>query len=139
MHAKVVWKGNMSFDGTADSGFTLPLGASPEAGGTNDGFRPMELLAIGLAGCTALDVISILNKKRQDVTAFEVHVQAERATDHPREFTHISIEYQVTGRKLEKIAVDRSVELSVTKYCSAMAMLSKAVPIENHVTILNVD
>ena len=67
MEAKVIWKNRMSFIGSAESGFELPLGASPEVGGDNDGFRPMELLAIGLAGCTAMDVISILQKKKQEV------------------------------------------------------------------------
>jgi putative redox protein len=79
MDAKVIWKEKMSFEGTADSGFKVTLGTIPEVGGDNDGFRPMELLAIGLAGCTAMDVISILNKKKQDVHHFEVRVHADRA------------------------------------------------------------
>ena len=77
MDAKVIWKQGLSFTGSADSGFLVPLGADPQVGGANDGFRPLELMAISLAGCTAMDVVSILRKKQQDVTAFEVKIQAE--------------------------------------------------------------
>jgi len=136
MDAKVIWKGKMSFNGSADSGFTLPLGSSPDSGGNDDGFRPMELVAIGLAGCTAMDVISILIKKRQDVTGFEVHVHSEKAETHPHVFTHMTVEYIVTGHAVDPTAVDRSIELSSTKYCPVQAMLGKAVTIDHKVTIL---
>jgi putative redox protein len=136
MEAKVTWKGRMSFDGTAGSGFTLPLGTRKDQGGDEDGFRPIELLLVGLAGCTAMDVISILEKKRQEVTAFEVRVDGERAEDHPKIFTHIVIEYVLTGRNIDSAAVDRAIELSATKYCSAQAMLSKAASIEHKITIV---
>jgi putative redox protein len=136
MDAKVTWKGKLSFDGTADSGFSIPLGAKTEVGGDDDGFRPLELLLIGLAGCTAMDVISILQKKRQDVTGFEVKVSGTRAADHPKVFTAISIEYLVTGRGLDRESVERAVELSETKYCSAQAMLGKTAQIDNLITVL---
>lgn len=135
MDAKVIWKQGLSFDGSADSGFTIPLGSSVESGGADDGLRPMELLAIGLAGCTAMDVISILEKKRQKVSAFEVRVHAERGEEHPRVFTSMQIEYVVTGEEIDPAAVNRAVELSETKYCSAQAMLKKAVTITNKITI----
>lgn len=135
MDAKVTWKEKMSFDGWAESGFTLPMGASPAVGGDNDGFRPMELLLVGLAGCTAMDVISILQKKRQDVTGFEVKVQAERAADHPKVFTDITLEYIVSGRGISPEAVERAVELSETRYCSAQAMLGKVAKIGHKITI----
>jgi putative redox protein len=136
MDAKVTWKGKMSFTGTADSGFTLPLGTEPVVGGDNDGFRPMELMAISLAGCTAMDVISILQKKRQEVTGFEVKVHAERADEFPKVFTHVTVEYIVTGRNVDPAAIERSIELSATKYCPAQAMLAKAVAIEHKYTII---
>ena len=136
MDAKVSWKGGMSFDGSAGSGFTLPLGTSAEFGGAQDGFRPMELLLVGLAGCTAMDVMSILQKKRQDVTGFEVRVQGEQGSEHPKVFTDITIEFLVTGRGLDPAAVERAVELSSTKYCSAEAMLAEVARIEHKVTIL---
>jgi putative redox protein len=135
MEAKAIWKGRMSFDGTAGSGFTLPMGTRADSGGDDDGFRPMELLLVGLAGCTAMDVISILEKKRQDVTNFEVNVQAERAETHPRVFTNILLEYVVTGHAVDPVAVERAVELSETKYCSAQAMLGKTALIQHKVTI----
>ena len=125
----------MSFTGSAESGFTIPLGTSPDVGGDNDGLRPMELLAIGLAGCTAMDVISILQKKKQEVTGFEVQVHADRAEEQPHVFTKIIIEYLVSGRKVERAAVERAVQLSAEKYCPAQAMFSKVVPIELKISL----
>src|SRR5512146_2957084 len=101
MEAKVVWKGRMSFEGSGSRSFTVPLGTSSAAGGGDDGISPMELLLIGLAGCTGMDVISILEKKRQEVTDFEVRVQGERAETHPRVFTNISLEFIVTGHHVD--------------------------------------
>lgn len=135
MKASVVWKGRLSFDGTADSGFTVPMGSAPRVGGDNDGFRPMELILDGLAGCTAMDVISILMKKKQDVTHFEVAAEAERAQEHPKVFTKIRLTFFVTGRNIDPKAVDRAIELSSTKYCPAHAMLGKVVPIETQKVI----
>ena len=139
MDATVIWKQGLTFTGTADTGFQVPLGANPDVGGDNDGFRPLELMAISLAGCTAMDVISLLQKKRQQVTGFEVRVHAERATDFPRVFTKMDVVYIVTGKAVEEAAVERSIELSVTKYCPAQAMLSKAVEINHSHQILEAD
>jgi putative redox protein len=129
MDANVKWNGKMSFTGTADSGFELPLDSQQAFGGDDAGFRPMELILAGLAGCTAMDVISIMAKKRQDVTEFEVRVHAERATEHPKVFTSAVIEYRIAGHNVSEAAVARSIELSTTTYCSAQAMLSKVMPI----------
>jgi putative redox protein len=118
------------FFGTAATGFEVPLGAEVESGGANDGFRPLELMAISLAGCTAMDVISILKKKQQVVTAFEVTVQADQAQEFPKVFTRALITYLVTGHRLQEAAVRRSIELSATKYCPAQSMLGKVVPME---------
>ncbi len=126
----------MSFTGTADSGFTVPLDADPGVGGENSGFRPLELMAVSLAGCTAMDVISILRKKQQEVTAFEVRVQADQQEEHPHVFTHIRVHYVITGRRVSEEAVRRSIELSVTKYCPAQAMLSQCVELEQTYQIL---
>ena len=135
MDAKVTWKRNLSFTGTANSGFTIPLGTGGPAG-ANDGTSPMELLGISLAGCTGMDVIDILRKKRQNVTGFEVRVHGDRAADHPRVFTHMVVEYVVTGHQIEQGAVERAVDLSVAKYCSVQAMLNKATEIEHKITII---
>jgi len=129
MDAKVTWQGRLSFTGSADTGFQLPLGTLPAVGGDNDGFQPMELLAVGLAGCTAMDVISILQKKRQAVSAFEVQVHAERAAEHPKVFTHAVIEYIIRGREIDPTAVLRALELSAMRYCPAQAMFSQLFPI----------
>lgn len=136
MDAKVVWKHGLSFTGIADTGFELPLGASANVGGDDDGFRPLELFALGLAACTGMDVISILRKKQQDVTAFEVRAHTQGSNQHPKVFTSVEVEYIISGRNLDPAAVERSVELSVTKYCPAQAMLIQAVPITHKITIL---
>jgi len=130
MDAKVIWQQGLSFTGTSNSGFQVPLGAEKETGGANDGFPPLELMAVSLAGCTAMDVVSILKKKQQDVTAFEVKVHADRAEEHPKVFTHTIITYVITGHSLDELAVRRAIELSTTKYCPAQAMLGKVVPME---------
>ena len=139
MNAHVKWHKGLTFTGTADTGFTVPLGARPDTGGENDGFRPMELLATGLAGCTAMDVISILTKKQQEVIDFEVAVHTERAKQHPRVFTHITIEYHVTGHEIDEKALVRAIDLSAKRYCPAQSMLVQAVPIDLQYQIYEAD
>ncbi len=124
--ASVTWKGDMHFTGTADTGFGLTLDAAPAVGGQDMGFRPLELMLISLAGCTGMDVISILKKKRQDVTDFEVRVDAEQADEHPHVYTEIHVTYLVRGHDVDPAAVERSIELSETTYCPAHAMLEQA-------------
>jgi putative redox protein len=125
VEAKVTWKKRLTFSGSAETGFEVPLGAGEAVGGDNDGFRPMELFAIGLAGCTAMDVISILQKKRQDISAFEVKVDVDRETEHPKVFTGAVIEYMVSGHDVDEKAVLRAIELSSTRYCPAQAMFGQ--------------
>jgi putative redox protein len=129
MDAKVSWSQGLSFTGLAESGFSVPLGSDPSVGGQNDGFRPLELMAISLAGCTAMDVISILRKKQQLVTIFEVSVHADQQENHPHVFTRAKILYKVTGRSIDSNALVRAIELSAEKYCPAQSMLVKAFPI----------
>ena len=93
MEVKVTWQKRMSFVGAGKLGLTIPLDTSIEQGGDSSGFSPMELLLMGLAGCTAMDVISILEKKRQKVSRFEVRVNGQRASEHPKVFTNIIVEY----------------------------------------------
>lgn len=130
MDANVKWHGRMSFTGSADSGFQVPLGTDPVVGGDNDGFKPLELMSISLAGCTAMDVISILKKKRQDVTDFQVDVHTERAQEHPRVFTSATIDYRVVGHDVDEKAVVRAIELSAKSYCPAQGMLAKVFPMQ---------
>jgi putative redox protein len=131
MKAEVTWKEGLTFTANTDSGSEITLGSRDNKG--ESGMKipsPMELIALGLAGCTAMDVISILSKKRQQVTGFLVQVHAERANEPPRVFTHIVLEYHITGKKVDEAAVMRSIELSATKYCPVHAMLAQAVPIQ---------
>lgn len=130
MKATVTWKDNMTFAGMPDSGFPVQMDADESFGGTQQGVQPMEMVALGLAGCTAMDVLSILRKKRQQVTHFEVRVDAPRSPEHPKVFTRARITYDVTGKQVNEEAVLRSIELSMTKYCPVQAMLSQAFPME---------
>jgi putative redox protein len=130
MNATVAWRQGLSFTGKADSGFEVPLGTDPVLGGADDGFRPLELMAVSLAGCTAMDVISILTKKKQDVTGFEVKVNATQADEFPKVFTQVVITYLVSGHAVDAVAVVRAIELSATKYCPAQAMLGKVALME---------
>jgi putative redox protein len=130
INTKVTWQGGMHFSGTADSGFSIQLDAKDEVGGSGKGFLPMELMALSMAGCTAMDVISILRKKRQEVTDFEVRVDAPRADEHPRVFTRATIEYLVTGHNVDEKAVVRAIELTAKSYCPAQAMLGRVMPID---------
>jgi len=135
MKATVQWKDNMTFVGLPDSGFPVQMDADSSFGGTNNGVRPMEMIALGLAGCMGMDVISILQKKRQQVTQFEVRVNAPRSAEHPKVFTHALITYIVTGRNVDESALLRSVQLAATKYCPAQFMLAQVLPMELHYEI----
>ena len=135
MEAKVTWNSGLSFNGIAESGFPIPMDVSVEKGGTGQGTSPMELVLVGLGGCTGMDVISILQKKRQEVTRFEILLHGERASEHPKVFTEITVEYVVTGHNLEREAVERAVELSEGKYCSVNGMLKQSVKVHTKVTV----
>jgi len=136
MNAKVKLVDGMTFDATPDSGHTVRVDAAPDVGGRELGPRPLELLLMGLGACTGMDVISILRKMRQDVTAYEVNVHADRAAEHPKVFTRIVVEHVVRGRNLSEEAVRKAVGLSEHKYCSASAMLGKAAPLEHRIRIV---
>lgn len=116
--AAATWQAGRTFEISAGSGFSVTTD-----GDARNGFSPMELVLVGLAGCTGADVIDILRKKRQEVTGLEVRVRGDRADEHPRKYTHIEVTYVVTGRGVDPEAVRRSIELSETKYCSVSATL----------------
>ena len=126
MNAKVTWQKELQFVGMADSGFPVKIDShsSPETG-----VGPVEMVAIALAACTAMDVISILVKKKTDVTSFEVKVDADRAADPPKRITKAVLEYVVRGHDVDEDSVRRAIELSVTKYCSVHATLKDSFPI----------
>ncbi|MEW5986717.1 MAG: OsmC family protein [Chloroflexota bacterium] len=130
MEVAINWEKGLVFSGTAARAEGDPLPPLVTLDG-HDGLKPIELVALGLVGCTAMDVISILQKKQQDVTGFEVKAHIERSADHPKVYTDVVIEYIVRGRHVNPAAVERAIELSATKYCAVQAMLSKAVPIHH--------
>lgn len=130
MDATVTLQEGMHFIGIADTGHPVHMDSDTAVGGTDSAARPMELFLIGLGGCTGMDVISILRKKRQDVTGLEMKIHADRSGGHPNVFTAITIEYIVSGRDVDPAAVERAMELSRDRYCPAQAMLSLAAPIE---------
>jgi putative redox protein len=124
--ATVTLVNDMQFSGTASSGHTLIMDADETSGGHETGFRPMELLLVGFGGCSGMDVISILRKKRHKVTGLEINVKGEKTDSCPKIYKEIHIEYVVTGQGVEKAAVERAISLSLEKYCSVGATLAKA-------------
>ncbi|HMK49769.1 MAG TPA: OsmC family protein [Thermodesulfovibrionales bacterium] len=135
--AKVTYVNGMQFVGDSESGHALVMDADPSSGGRNTGTRPMELLLIGSGGCSGMDVISILKKKRQEVTGLEIQVNGEKAVDYPMKFTHISLKFIVKGRNISESAVKRAIELSMTKYCSVKASLEGTAKIDYSYKIVN--
>ena len=131
MRATVKWREAASFEAIAGSGHTVIMDGPPDAGGRDLGVRPMEMLLLGLGGCTAFDVVHILQRGRHDVTDCVVEIEAERADSIPRVFTRIHLHYKVKGNGLSDAAVKRAIELSAEKYCSASIMLGKAATISH--------
>jgi putative redox protein len=136
MKCRIKWLDHMSFVGESDSGHSLVMDGAPDAGGRNLGVRPMEMLLLGLGGCTAFDVVSILHKSRQQISDCEVEIEAERADEIPRIFTHIHVHFIVSGRGLDEKKVSKAVSLSADKYCSASRMLEKAASITHDFEIV---
>ena len=136
MKARVKWIDGVAFLAHGGSGHGVVMDGAPEAGGANQGFRPMELLLIGLGGCTAFDVVEILRKGRQTVDDCTVAIEAERAETVPHVFTRIHTHFEVTGRGLDPAKVERAVRLSAEKYCSASAMLGATAEITHDVDVI---
>lgn len=129
MECTVRWHDGMSFIAETGSGHLVAMDGAPEAGGRNLAPRPMELLLAGAGGCTAFDVVMILRRGRQDVAGCEVKLSAERAETDPKVFTRINLHFIVTGKDLKLEAVERAINLSAEKYCSASIMLGKTAAI----------
>lgn len=138
MKARVKWIEQASFMAESESGHALVMDGPPEYGGRNLGVRPMEMLLMGMGGCTAFDVVMILNKARQDIVDVEVELNATRAESVPKVFTDIHVHFVVKGRELNEQQVRRAVELSAEKYCSASIMLGKTANITHDYEILEV-
>lgn len=123
MKARVAWVDGKMFVGESGSGHAVVMDGAPEAGGRNLGIRPMEMLLIGMGGCTSFDVVMILEKGRQTITDCVAEIEAERAGTDPKVFTKIHVHFVVTGRGLDAGKVERAIALSAEKYCSASIML----------------
>ena len=136
MKARVKWVEGVTFIGESASGHAVVMDGPPESGGRNLGIRPMEMVLLGMGGCTAFDVVMILKKARQPVADCVVEMEAGRAASDPRVFTRIHVHFVVTGSGLSDKQVARAVELSAEKYCSASIMLSKAVDITHDYEIV---
>lgn len=140
--ARVILRDGMHFEGIAGSesenSFAIQLDAAESAGGQGKGIRPTKLILVGLAGCMGMDVISILRKKRQEVLDMEVRVRAEHAKEHPMVYTHIWVTFLVTGNQIDPAAIERAIELSMTKYCPAANLLKPVVPIDTDYQIIEV-
>jgi putative redox protein len=138
MKARIKWIDGVSFEATSGSGHRLILDGAPEHGGQNAGIRPMEAVLIGVGACSGFDVVSILKKARQQVSDCVVELEAERAEDPPKVFTRVRMRFVVSGTDLKPAAVQRAVDLSAEKYCSATAMLRPTVDIRHEVEIVEV-
>jgi len=131
MKANITWVNGRSFVAESGSGHAVVLDGAPEHGGRNIGVRPMEMLLMGLGGCTAFDVVMILEKGREKITGCEVALEAERATEDPKIFTKVKIIYTFKGESLNPAAIERAIKLSAEKYCSASIMFEKTAKIEH--------
>ncbi len=135
--AIVTLRDGMAFEAVSGSGHSVTLDAAEAVGGGNRGFRPMEMLLVGLGGCTGMDVISLLRKMRQEVTSYQVRVEGTQAQEHPRVYTDITVEHVVRGRGLSAEMVRKAVDLSATRYCPASAMLSKAARVTHRYRLID--
>jgi len=137
MHVGVTWKGNLAFEAETGSGHRFSLDAKPESGGEDRGPSPMEVLLVSLAGCTGMDVASILKKKRVDLNNMTVGIDADRASQHPKHFTRIEVCFTFEGKDIKDDDVKQAIELSADKYCSVGVMLREKAEISYRWKIVN--
>ena len=135
MKARVKWVEKRTFLGESGSGHSVVMDGAPDAGGRDLGIRPMETLLLGMGGCTAFDVVHILEKARETVIDCELEIEADRAEEDPKVFPQIKIRYIVSGKNLSRDKVQRAVDLSAEKYCSASIMLGKVANISHEVVL----
>jgi len=136
MNISVNWVDGLLMVGKSDSGHTITMDGPPESGGENLSVRPMEMLLLGVAGCTMIDVVTTLKKMRQDLSHLETKINAERATDHPKVFTDIHIQFILKGQNLDEKKVDKAISLSADKYCSASIMLGETATITHDFEVI---
>ena len=136
MNLSVNWVDGMLMVGKSHSGHSITMDGPIEIGGENLGVRPMEMLLLGVAGCAMIDVVTTLQKMRQDLSHCETRISAERANEHPKVFTDIHIKFIVKGKDLDSKKVDKAITLSAEKYCSASIMLGKTAKITHDFEVL---
>ena len=136
MNISVKWIDGMLMVGKSDSGHAIVMDGPPEIGGENLGVRPMEMLLLGMTGCTMIDVVSTLKKMREDVVDCQTQVSADRSEEHPKVFTNIHVHFVLRGKQLNPLKVDKAIKLSAEKYCSASIMIGKTAIITHDYEII---
>ena len=139
MKARVKWVEDLQFLGESGTGHTIAMDGPEELGGHGTAMRPMELLLLGMGGCTSFDMVQMLKKGRQDIRDCVVEIDSKRSDEIPKVFTKIHVRYTITGKDVKEAQVKRAVELSTEKYCSASLMLAKTAEITHEYEIINVD
>jgi putative redox protein len=137
MKATVKWLDHMSFVGESGSGHSIVMDGPPDDGGRNMGVRPMEMVLLGMGGCTAFDVVHILKRARQEIKDCWVELEAERASEVPKVFTKIHAHYVVKGKNLDNKKVERAINMTAEKYCSVSIMLAATVEISHDFEVIN--
>ena len=136
MNISVKWIDGMLMVGKSDSGHAIVMDGPPEIGGENLGVRPMEMLLLGMTGCTVIDVVSTLKKMREDVVDCQTQVSADRSEEYPKVFTNIHVHFLLRGKQLNPLKVDKAIKLSAEKYCSASIMIGKTAIITHDYEII---
>ena len=126
MKASIQWNGSVQFTGMPGSGHSVSIDGPPELGGQDRGIRPMELMLLGVGGCTSFDVVNILRRGRQDILDCVTEIDADRAQTDPKVFTRVHLHLRITGRGINRGKVERAIALTAAKYCSASIMLERA-------------
>jgi putative redox protein len=129
------WKGGLKFTGASRFGHEIIADGSKKVGGGEEGYQPLELISFALMSCTGMDVVSIAEKMRQEITGFSLDVEVEQREDHPRFITKAHLTYNITGKNLDRAKIERAVELSEEKYCSVRATISGVTKVTHSVNI----
>lgn len=138
LQAKVKWVDGLQFVGESGTNHAIIMDGAAEFGGSNTGMRPMELLLVGLGGCSGMDVASILTKKKLQITGIDINVKGQKADTYPKKFTNIEIEFIVSGKDLSEEAVKKAVDISMEKYCSVKATLEGVAKITHSYKVVNI-
>lgn len=139
MYTEIKWADNATFIGKTPSGHTIVMDGPPEGGGRNLGARPMEMLILGMGACSAYDVVSILKKSRQRISTCEVRISYKRAEQEPKVFTDIHVHFILGGYDLKEKQINRAINLSASKYCSASIMLGATANITHDFEVVDID